>query len=88
MIEYVKVYPEMVTVPDPEVLEENLVENKHHKLTRSVRSGTMSRDLKPNAAIRDQLNVSIMRPSHTLYTSYKCTQDIKWAYICLRPFKF
>ena len=51
-------YPEIVNVPDPEVLEENPVENKHHKLTRSVRSGTMSRDLKPNASIRDQLNVS------------------------------
>ena len=58
LIEYVKVYPEIVNVPDPEVLEENPVENKHHKLTRSVRSGTMSRDLKPNASIRDQLNVS------------------------------
>ena len=57
-IEYVKVYPEIVTVPDTEVLQENLVESKHHRLTRSVRSGTMSRDLKPNAAIRDQLNVS------------------------------
>ena len=53
-----KVYPEIVTVPDPEVLQENLVESKHHRLTRSVRSGTISRDLKPNAITRDQLNVS------------------------------
>ena len=37
--------------------QENLVELKHHKLVRSIRSGTVSRDLKPNAKTRDQLNV-------------------------------
>ena len=67
-----KVYPDIVKVPDPEILEENPVESKHHKLTRSVRSGTMSRDLKPNAAIRDQLNVSIRSEvSH-------CEIEIRW----------
>ena len=59
-IEYVQVYPEIVTVPDAEILKENLVESKHHRLTRSVRSGTMSRELKPNAAKRDKLTVSII----------------------------
>lgn len=39
--------------------QENLVESKHHKLVRSVRSGTVSHEMKPNAAVRDQLNVSI-----------------------------
>lgn len=34
------------------------MELKHHKLVRSIRSGTVSRDLKPNAKTRDQLNVS------------------------------
>ena len=38
-------------------LQENLVENKHHKLARSLRSGPTDRDLKPNAHTRDQLNV-------------------------------
>ena len=38
--------------------QENLVESKHHKLVRSVRSGTVSHEMKPNAAVRDQLNVS------------------------------
>ena len=38
--------------------QENLVESKHHKLARSLRSGPTDRDLKPNAATRDQLNVS------------------------------
>ena len=57
-IEYVQVYPEIVSVPDPEILKENLVESKHSRLTRSIRSGTMSRDLKPNASKRDRLMVS------------------------------
>jgi hypothetical protein len=39
--------------------QENLVESKHHKLARSLRSGPTDRDLKPNAATRDQLNVSL-----------------------------
>ena len=38
-------------------LQENLVESKHHKLARSLRSGPTDRDLKPNAHTRDQLNV-------------------------------
>ena len=38
--------------------QENLVEIKHHKLARSLRSGPTDRDLKPNAATRDLLNVS------------------------------
>lgn len=40
------------------LLQENLVESKHHKLARSLRSGPSDHDLKPNAATRDQLNVS------------------------------
>ena len=39
-------------------LQENIVEYKHHKLARSLRSGPTDRDLKPNASTRDQLNVS------------------------------
>jgi len=39
------------------LLQENIVEYKHHKLARSLRSGPTDRDLKPNAATRDQLNV-------------------------------
>ena len=34
------------------------MESKHHKLARSLRSGPSDHDLKPNAATRDQLNVS------------------------------
>ncbi len=45
-------------------LQENLVESKHHKLARSLRSGPSDHDLKPNAATRDQLNV---RDSQFMY---------------------
>jgi len=41
-------------------LQENIVEYKHHKLARSLRSGPTDRDLKPNAATRDQLNVTTL----------------------------
>ncbi|KXJ06048.1 Phosphatidylinositol 3-kinase catalytic subunit type 3, partial [Exaiptasia diaphana] len=54
-VDYVCTQPEIVKLSDPETLLENLVEIKHHKLVRSIRSGTVSRDLKPNAKIRDQL---------------------------------
>ena len=30
---------ELVTIPDPEIAHDNLVESKHHKLARSLRSG-------------------------------------------------
>uniref|UniRef100_A0A8B9DXL0 Phosphatidylinositol 3-kinase catalytic subunit type 3 n=1 Tax=Anser cygnoides TaxID=8845 RepID=A0A8B9DXL0_ANSCY len=47
---------EIVKIPDPQMSMENLVESKHHKLARSLRSGPSDHDLKPNAATRDQLN--------------------------------
>ncbi|TKC40284.1 hypothetical protein EI555_021639, partial [Monodon monoceros] len=47
---------EIVKVPDPQMSMENLVESKHHKLARSLRSGPSDHDLKPNATTRDQLN--------------------------------
>lgn len=50
----IKLVPDDVGI----LLQENLVESKHHKLARSLRSGPSDHDLKPNAATRDQLNVS------------------------------
>ncbi|XP_057305578.1 phosphatidylinositol 3-kinase catalytic subunit type 3-like isoform X2 [Hydractinia symbiolongicarpus] len=75
-IEYVQVYPEIVTVPDPEISLENLVESKHHRLTRSIRSGTMSRELKPNAAKRDLLTAIISYPPSAHLTSEE--KDLIW----------
>jgi len=49
----------LVRIYDPEVgIKENPAENKHRRLVRSHRSGVMDRDLRPNAKIRDELNVS------------------------------
>ncbi|CAB1351516.1 unnamed protein product [Coregonus sp. 'balchen'] len=53
---------DIVKVPDPQMCMENLVESKHHKLARSLRSGPSDHDLKPNAATRDQLNVIVNYP--------------------------
>ena len=74
----VQLYPEIVTVPDDEVLKENLVESKHHRLTRSIRSGTMTRDLKPNASKRDQLTAIISYPPTTNLTSEE--MDSVWQF--------
>lgn len=53
---------DIVTVPDQEILKENLVESKHHKLARSLRSGYSDKDAKPNATVRDMLNTIVSYP--------------------------
>lgn len=50
--------PHLWVVVDPEIARTNPVEDKHRRLVRSHRSGPLDRDLKPNARIRDELNVS------------------------------
>lgn len=48
----------LIRIFDPEVgIRENPAENKHRRLVRSHRTGVLDRDLKPNAKIRDELNV-------------------------------
>nr|XP_006823983.1 PREDICTED: phosphatidylinositol 3-kinase catalytic subunit type 3-like [Saccoglossus kowalevskii] len=74
----VKPYAEIVLVPDPEIMMENLVENKHHKLARSLRSGVSDRDLKPNAATRDQLNVIVGYPPTKSLTLEE--DDLVWKF--------
>lgn len=54
------------------LLQENLVESKHHKLARSLRSGPSDHDLKPNAATRDQLNVSDAEKNMSMRNLCKC----------------
>jgi phosphatidylinositol 3-kinase len=44
-------------VADAEGARDNPVEAKHRRLVRSHRNGPLDRDLKPNAKIRDELNV-------------------------------
>nr|XP_002128077.1 phosphatidylinositol 3-kinase catalytic subunit type 3-like [Ciona intestinalis]XP_026691217.1 phosphatidylinositol 3-kinase catalytic subunit type 3-like [Ciona intestinalis] len=49
----IRTNPKLVVLPDHELLHSNLIEEKHHKLARSLR--TAQHDLKPNAVVRDQL---------------------------------
>ncbi|XP_043930366.1 phosphatidylinositol 3-kinase catalytic subunit type 3 [Protopterus annectens] len=69
---------EIVRVPDPQMSMENLVESKHHKLARSLRSGPSDHDLKPNAATRDQLNIILGYPPTKQLTSEE--QDLVWKF--------
>ncbi|XP_071952733.1 phosphatidylinositol 3-kinase catalytic subunit type 3-like [Antedon mediterranea] len=71
-------YAEIVKVPDPEMLMENLVEDKHHILVRSERSGLTDKDLKPNAATRDQLNTIVNYPPNQQITSEE--KDLLWKF--------
>jgi phosphatidylinositol 3-kinase len=50
----------LFTIYDGDMLmeRENPVEAKHRRLVRSHRSGPLDRELKPNAGVRDELNVS------------------------------
>lgn len=52
----------LFTVVDPDIVQDNPVEAKHLRLVRSHRSGPLDRDMKPNAATRDELNVSNFTP--------------------------
>uniref|UniRef100_A0A3B4WRU2 Phosphatidylinositol 3-kinase catalytic subunit type 3 n=1 Tax=Seriola lalandi dorsalis TaxID=1841481 RepID=A0A3B4WRU2_SERLL len=69
---------DIVKVPDPQMGMENLVESKHHKLARSLRSGPSDHDLKPNAATRDQLNIIVSYPPTKQLTSEE--QDLVWKF--------
>lgn len=71
--------PKLVTVPDSEILQENLVERKHHRLSRSARSGLSDRDAKPTANVRDLLHSIVYRYSSTSPLSSE-EQDLVWKY--------
>ncbi|KAL7275774.1 Phosphatidylinositol (PI) 3-kinase [Rhizina undulata] len=57
----------LMRVYDPEINADNPAESKHRRLVRSHRTGPLDRDLKPNAKIRDELNVIL---------NYSPTQDL------------
>lgn len=69
---------DLIVVPDPEMFLENLVEMKHHLLSRNIRTGIHDKDLKPNPQIRDILNNIVNYPSTTVLTSSE--QDTVWKY--------
>lgn len=69
---------DLIIVPDPEMFLDNLVETKHHLLSRNVRTGVHDKDLKPNPQTRDLLNNIVNYPSTTILTSSE--QDTVWKY--------
>lgn len=73
-----RVQADIVTVPDNEILQENLVESKHHKLARSLRSGVSDKDVKPNATVRDMLNTIVAYPPTKQLTTEE--QDLVWKF--------
>lgn len=55
-----------------------MVESKHHKLARSLRSGQCDKDAKPNAAMRDILNTIVSYPPTKVLLNEE--QDHVWKY--------
>ncbi|KAJ2661566.1 Phosphatidylinositol (PI) 3-kinase [Coemansia sp. RSA 1200] len=54
--------PKYCMVFDPEMYRDNPSESKHRRLLRGYQSGPLDKELKPNAAIRDRLNVILKYP--------------------------
>lgn len=73
-----RAHADILTMPDPEILQENLVEKKHHKLARSLRSGISDKDAKPNSTVRDTLNTIISYPPSNQLTTEE--QDLIWKF--------
>ncbi|KAF2763513.1 phosphoinositide 3-kinase [Pseudovirgaria hyperparasitica] len=69
----------LIRIYDPEVgMRDNPAESKHRRLIRSHRTGALDRDLKPNAKIRDELNVIMAYgPTHELISDEK---DLVWKF--------
>ncbi|XP_013142489.1 PREDICTED: phosphatidylinositol 3-kinase catalytic subunit type 3 [Papilio polytes] len=68
---------EIVTVPDYEILQENLVESKQHRLARCVR-GAWGREAKPTARERDHLAALVAAPPRRALAADD--QDLVWKY--------
>lgn len=69
---------ELVTVPDCEILKENIVESKQHRLARSLRAGQSARDAKPSALERDQLAALLAAPPARAAPALH--QDLLWKF--------
>ncbi|KAK4173181.1 kinase-like domain-containing protein [Triangularia setosa] len=70
----------LIRVYDPEVgARDNPAESKHRRLVRSQhRNGILDKDLKPNAKVRDELNMILSySPTHTLSPEEK---DLIWKF--------
>ncbi|KAH6909088.1 atypical/PIKK/PI3K protein kinase [Coprinopsis sp. MPI-PUGE-AT-0042] len=70
--------PGLWGVVDPDITNENPVEDKHRRLVRSHRSSPYDRELKPNAKIRDELtHILSYSPSQPLTSEEK---DLIWKF--------
>lgn len=67
-----------VTFSATEVIQENLVEDKHHKLARSIRSGVFDKNAKPNSLVRDTLNCIVAYPPTKQFTNEE--EDLIWKF--------
>ncbi|KAI9890804.1 MAG: Phosphatidylinositol (PI) 3-kinase [Vezdaea aestivalis] len=69
----------LISIYDPEVgAKDNPAETKHRRLVRNPRSNALDKDLKPNAKIRDELNMIMQHsPTHRL-TQYE--KDSIWKF--------
>ncbi|KAI9793724.1 MAG: Phosphatidylinositol (PI) 3-kinase [Peltula sp. TS41687] len=69
----------IVRIYDPEVFaRDNPAESMHRRLVRSHRTSLLDRDLKPNAKIRDELNIIMAySPTHELNLEEK---DLVWKF--------
>ncbi|KZF22995.1 phosphoinositide 3-kinase [Xylona heveae TC161] len=69
----------LIKIYDPEVgARDNPAESMHRRLVRSHRAGVLDRDLKPNAKIRDELNVIMSYgPTQELNAEEK---DLVWKF--------
>ena len=64
------------TIVDPDIVRENPVEAKHRRLVRGHRTGPLDRELKPNAHVRDELNVGHCHTLKDLRLPLTIDQDI------------
>lgn len=69
---------DLMVIPDPEMSLLNLIEDKHHTISRSGRSGLSDRDLKPNPVTRDLLSQIVHYPSTKIMSSEE--QDLVWKF--------
>ncbi|ANB11639.1 phosphatidylinositol 3-kinase VPS34 [Sugiyamaella lignohabitans] len=61
----------LIIVNDPEQNRENPIESKYRRLVRNHKSNQFDQELKPNAKIRDELNVIINSPVQELTVDEK-----------------
>ena len=59
-------------------MQENIVEAKHHKLARKLRSSGNTRELKPTSNVRDALNTILAYPPTTALSTQE--QDLIWKF--------